>query len=124
MDTIFHKIVRKEIPSYIIYEDDDFLAFLDIQPNAFGHTLLVPKQYAKWVWDVEKFSAYFITAKKIAKHFQEVTGNEFVKLKVVGTDVPYAHVHIIPFDEHYSSEPKKLLEEDAKRAVKKFGMKG
>ena len=121
MSTVFHKIVAGEIPCYKIYEDENFLAFLDINPVCEGHTLLIPKSSAKWVWDVEKYSEYFETARKIIRHFQKVSGNELVTMKVIGTDVPYAHIHIMPFDPNYGSRPA-LTSEKAKEIVDKFSM--
>jgi histidine triad (HIT) family protein len=124
MSTIFHKIVSGEIPCYKIYEDQDFLAFLDINPMCEGHTLLIPKSPAKWVWDVEKYNEYFLAARKIVRHFQKVTDNELVRMKVIGTDVPYAHIHIMPFDtqDHEFGKVRKLTEEKALEIQKKFSL--
>lgn len=121
MNTVFHKIVAGELPCYKIYEDEKFLAFLDINPKCDGHTLLIPKKYAKWVWDVEDFSEYFQTARKIAKHFQKVTGNELVTMKVIGTDVPYAHIHILPFDFQYGKN-QPLNSVKAEEILRKFSL--
>lgn len=119
-DTVFHKIVRGEIPCYKIYEDSDFLAFLDIYPKVEGHTLLIPKKYAKYVWDVENYCDYFEIAKKIANHFRNITKSDLVFMNVVGTDIPYAHIHILPSNTlQYSG---KLFEEDAKRILLRFSM--
>lgn len=115
--TIFSKIINKEIPAHIIYEDNKFLAFLDVNPLVFGHTLLIPKKPTKWVWDVEDFEEYFSTARKIIKHYQNVTGNELVTMKVVGTDVPHAHIHIMPYDEKYSGDTHQLTDEEAEKAL-------
>ncbi len=104
MSTVFHKIVSGEIPCYKIYEDEDFLAFLDINPVCDGHTLLIPKEYSKWVWDVPKYNEYFAVARKIANHFRKVTSNDFVSMKVIGIDVPYAHIHILPYDPQYKNK--------------------
>ena len=121
MVSIFTKIIKGEIPCYKIYEDDNYLAFLDIMPNCEGHTLLVPKKPAKWVWDVENYDEYFETARKIVRHFQKVTGDELVLMKIVGTDVPYAHIHIMPAD--YARKPEHRLEQaEAEKVLKKFSM--
>jgi len=122
MSTVFHKIVSGEIPCYKIYEDDDFLAFLDINPKCDGHTLLIPKTPAKWVWDVEKYTEYFEVARKIVRHYQKVTGNDLVVMKVVGVDVPYAHIHILPYDENYGRGRSTLTPEKAHQIMKKFSM--
>ena len=120
-ETIFHKIVRGEIPCYKIYEDDNYLAFLDIMPKCEGHTLLIPKKAAKWVWDVENYEEYLETTRKIVRHFQKVTGDELVLMKIVGTDVPYAHIHIMPAD--YDRKPEHKLEKnEAERILQKFSM--
>lgn len=118
---VFSKIVRGEIPCYKIYEDTNFLAFLDINPLCEGHTLLIPKKYARWVWDIEKYSLFFETAKKIAKHFQKVTKNDLVMLKVIGTDIPYAHLHILPYDDN-SSNKRKPSEKKLKEIQNKFSL--
>ncbi|MCS7317682.1 MAG: HIT domain-containing protein [Candidatus Dojkabacteria bacterium] len=119
-DTVFHKIVRREIPCYVIYEDTNFLAFLDIFPLAEGHTLLIPKKYYRYVWDVENYCEYLETARKIVRHFQKITKNELVFMKIIGTDIPYAHIHIIPGNtQKYEA---RLTEEDARRIVEKYKM--
>jgi histidine triad (HIT) family protein len=95
-DDIFSKIIRGEIPCQKIYEDDKFLAFLDIHPVAEGHTLVVPKTYAPYVWDVENIGEYFETCQKLVKHFKKISGQEVIYGIIHGEGVPYAHVHIIP----------------------------
>lgn len=95
-DCIFCQIIRGEIPSYTIYEDKDYLAFLDIFPYAFGHTLVIPKKHYRWVWDVPHIGSYFEVVKKIAQHYQSVTGNDFILEAVFGDAVPHAHVHLLP----------------------------
>ncbi|MBI2109997.1 HIT family protein [Candidatus Woesearchaeota archaeon] len=93
---IFCKIVNKTIPADIITEDKDFIAFLDINPVKEGHTLVVSKKHYKWVWDVEKFCDYGEFCKKIAKALQKSMNTEWVTMGVEGTDVPHAHIHIVP----------------------------
>lgn len=95
-DCLFCKIVNGDLPSHKIYEDDEFLAFLDIFPPVEGYTLVIPKKHYRWVWDVENIGAYFEVCKKIAKHFQKVTGNDLVFSMIIGEEVPHAHVRIFP----------------------------
>lgn len=98
-DSLFTKIIRGEIPSYKIYEDDKTFAFLDIHPKQPGHTLIVPKTQVKFVWDLsdEDYSAVMQTAKIVANRIQEVLQPPYVGEVIVGTDVPHAHVHVYPF---------------------------
>lgn len=100
-DSIFTKIVAGEIPCHKIYEDDNVLAFLDIEPRTEGHTLVVPKVHpAEFVWDLSAptYHALMEACQKIAVNLRTKTGRKYVNMSIVGTDVPYAHVHLIPFD--------------------------
>jgi histidine triad (HIT) family protein len=96
--TIFKKIIDGEIPSTKVYEDEKVIAFLDIQPVAPGHTLIIPKKEYEWVQDLpdELLSYLFVTAKKIMKAIKEGLGCDYVQISVVGKDIPHAHVHLIP----------------------------
>lgn len=100
-DTIFTKIIKGEIPSHKIYEDELTLAFLDIHPLTEGHTLVIPKKQVEFVWDLEDedYIAVMQTAKEVAHHLRETLGVSYISERVVGTDVPHAHVQLIPFDE-------------------------
>jgi len=93
---VFCKIVSGEIPCWKVYEDESFLAFLDINPFVEGHTLVIPKKHYRWVWEVPKMEKYFEVVRKIAGHFQKVMGDEFVASLIWGTDVPHAHIHLLP----------------------------
>ncbi len=95
-ECIFCKIVRKEIPAEVVYENDRFLAFLDIRPVAPGHTLLIPKEHYRWVWDVPEIGFYFETAQCVAKAIQQAFGVEEVHSKIAGEEVPHAHVWLYP----------------------------
>lgn len=97
-DTIFGKIIRKEIPATIIYEDEICLAFLDIHPVAKGHTLLIPKAHYVWMQEVpdELLSSLFLTAKMLMKAIQIATSSDFVQVVVEGKEVPHFHIHLIP----------------------------
>jgi histidine triad (HIT) family protein len=98
-ETIFTKIIKGEIPSHKIYEDDKTYAFLDIHPIQPGHTLVIPKRQVEFVWDLEDedYQAVMATAKKVAKRLKEVIQTPYVGEQIVGVDVPHAHVHVIPF---------------------------
>lgn len=95
---IFCKIVKGEIPSNKIYEDDEFLAFLDIHPKAPGHTLLIPKAHYTWFTDVpnDLSDKLFRNAHKISQELKEKYKADYVRLGIVGTDVPHTHIHLIP----------------------------
>ncbi|HEX7633425.1 MAG TPA: HIT domain-containing protein [Candidatus Saccharimonadales bacterium] len=98
-DSIFTKIIKGEIPSHKIYEDDKTLAFLDIHPKQPGHVLVIPKSEVEFVWDLpaEDYQALMATVQKVAKHMREVLDIPYVGEQIEGTDVPHAHVHLIPF---------------------------
>lgn len=98
-DTIFTKIIKGEIPSYKIYEDEKTFVFLDIHPLAPGHVLVVPKKQAEFIWDLETedYHALMETVQKVGKRLREVMDAPFVGVEVVGVDVPHAHVHVVPF---------------------------
>ena len=95
-DCIFCKIVSGVIPCEKIWEDEDFLAFLDIQPLTEGHTLLIPKKHFRWVWEVENYSEYWEKAREVANFLKEKYQASWVEIKVVGIDVSHAHIHLIP----------------------------
>lgn len=98
--SIFTKIIHGEIPCHKVYEDDATLAFLDIYAVVEGHTLVIPKKQIEFLWDLsdEDYAAVRDTAKKVALRLRDVLGKKYVGEKVVGTDVPHAHIHIIPFN--------------------------
>ena len=122
MDCIFCKIVKGEIPCYKIYEDKDYLAFLDISPFVEGHTLVIPKKHYRWVWDVPEIGRYFEVVGKIVAHFQKVFGDEFVASIVWGMLVPHAHIQILPSPRSLSLnwQRGKLDEQKAKELVGKL----
>ena len=98
-DSIFTKIVKGEIPSHKIYEDEHTLAFLDIHPTVAGHTLVIPKKQVEFLWDLddETYRAVMATAKKVALHLRKKLGVPYVGEKVIGIDVPHVHVQLVPF---------------------------
>ena len=105
-ECVFCQIVAGKIPCFKIYEDEDFLAFLDINPWVEGHTLVIPKKHYRWVWDVPEESKakageptverYFSVANKIANHYRKVLKIEFVMSWIYGWEVPHAHIHLFP----------------------------
>lgn len=99
--SIFTRIIRGEVPCHKIYEDEHTLAFLDIDPVQPGHTLVVPKKEVNYVWDLdeETYLAVMRTCQKVARRQKQVLKRAYVGEMIVGTDVPHAHVHIVPFDE-------------------------
>lgn len=110
-DTIFDRILNGSIPCHKVYEDAKTLAFLDINPVQPGHTLVIPKTPAEFVWDLqpEDYSALMETVQKVAQRIKLVLPASHVGIKVIGVDVPYAHVHLIPFSEvgQYNGAPEK-----------------
>ena len=96
---IFCKIINKEIPANIVYEDKDFLAFLDIHPHTPGHVQVIPKQHVRWVWDLPNVGAYFEVARKIALAQRKVFNTDWILSKIVGDEVPHAHIWVFPNSE-------------------------
>jgi len=99
-ESIFTKIIKGEIPAHKVYEDERVLAFLDIYPVQPGHTLVIPKKQVEFVWDLEDedYQAVMSVAKNIARHMRNVLGVRYVGEKIIGVDVPHAHVQLIPFN--------------------------
>ncbi len=101
MSSIFTKIVQGEIPCYKIAEDENFLAFLDVNPNAKGHTLCIPKQEIDKIFDLEDdlFLGLMQFSKKIAIALEKTIPCKRIGMSVIGLEVPHAHVHLIPLNE-------------------------
>lgn len=97
-DTIFSKIVNGDIPAYKIYEDDDFLAFLDIAPLKKGHTLVIPKKPVDYLFDIndQDLSQMILVSKKVAKAIKKAFPCPKVGVAVLGLEVPHAHIHLVP----------------------------
>ncbi|HZJ80316.1 MAG TPA: HIT family protein [Dysgonamonadaceae bacterium] len=98
MATIFTRIVRGEIPSFKIYEDEHFYAFLDINPMTKGHTLVIPKKEVDYLFDIDDtmLSEMMVVSKKIAQAIKKAVQCNRVGMMVVGLEVPHAHIHLIP----------------------------
>lgn len=96
--TIFSKIIAGDIPCYKIAENDDFFAFLDINPVNWGHTLVVPKRETDYIFDMsdEELSAMTLFAKRVAKAIRIALPCRKVGMTVIGLEVPHAHIHLVP----------------------------
>ena len=101
MASIFTKIINGEIPCYKITENEDFIAFLDVNPNAKGHTLCVPKQEIDKIFDLDdnQFLALMNFSKTIAVALEKTISCKRVGMAVIGLEVPHTHVHLIPLNE-------------------------
>ncbi len=101
MSSIFSKIISGKIHSYKIAEDDNFFSFLDINPLTKGHTLVVPKKEVDYLFDLddETIGGLYIFAKKVARAIEKSVECIRVGVLVIGTEVPHAHVHLIPFND-------------------------
>jgi histidine triad (HIT) family protein len=100
MPSIFTRIINGEIPCHKIAEDDRFFAFLDIQPTAIGHTLVVPKQEVDYIFDLDDdtYLALMAFSKKIGQIIEKAIPCKRIGMTVVGLEVPHAHVHLIPLN--------------------------
>ena len=117
MSSVFSKIIAGEIPSYKIYEDDKVFAFLDINPESRGHTLVIPKTEVDKLYDLddETYDHLMRVCKKLSKNMDEKLGARTL-WKVVGTDVPHAHVHLTPLDPNWEyGKTLKLSEAEFKQ---------
>lgn len=98
--TIFSRIINGEIPCYKVAETADFLAFLDIRPQAKGHTIVIPKKEVDYIFEVDDdtLAGLFVFAKKVARAVEKVVPCLRVGVAVIGLEVPHAHVHLIPLN--------------------------
>ncbi len=101
MPSIFTKIINREIPCFLIAENDDYMAFLDINPLAKGHTLCIPKKEVDYIFalDDDTYQGLHLFAKQVALALESVVECKRVGVLVIGTEVPHAHVHLIPFNQ-------------------------
>lgn len=101
MASIFTKIARGDIPAHKVAETEDFLAFLDINPLAKGHTLAIPKQEIDYIFDIgdSQLAGLMVFSKRVAKAIQAVVPCQKIGMSVIGLEVPHAHVHLIPINE-------------------------
>ena len=100
MATIFTRIIKGEIPCYKIAEDDNYFAFLDINPLKAGHTLVVPKQETDYLFDLEddKLAGMIIFSKKVAEAIKSAIPCNRIGVAILGLEVPHAHIHLVPMD--------------------------
>ena len=116
MSTIFTKIIKGEIPCYKITEDDDFFAFLDVNPNAEGHTLCVPKKEVDKITDLDEktYMGLMAFSRKVGMAIEKTIDCKRVGITVIGLEVPHVHVHLIPLNSMQDAtfQNKIALEED------------
>ncbi|PLW97688.1 MAG: HIT family protein [Marinilabiliales bacterium] len=117
MASIFTKIVNGEIPCHKVAEDDNFLAFLDINPLVKGHTLVIPKKETDYIFDIDdrELGEMMVFAKKVAKAIDKTIPCSRVGIAVLGLEVPHAHIHLVPINGIYDidfSKPKLKLDQD------------
>ncbi|MDL2256608.1 HIT family protein [Bacteroidales bacterium OttesenSCG-928-I14] len=118
MSSIFSKIIAGDIPSYKVAENDNYYAFLDINPVAKGHTLVVPKKETDYIFDMdnEDLSGLILFAKEVAKAIEKSIPCQRVGMTVIGLEVPHAHIHLIPInkesDMSFDKERVQLSKED------------
>jgi histidine triad (HIT) family protein len=112
-DCIFCKIIAGKIPAHKVYEDDNFLAFLSVDPVSPGHTLVIPKQHHRWVWDVPAVGEYFEVARIIALAQRKAFETEQILSKIIGEEVEHAHIWVFPSDNVYGN--KKDFEKNAEK---------
>ncbi len=122
MSSIFSKIIAGDIPSYKIAENDKFYAFLDINPLAKGHTLVIPKQEIDYIFDLndDLLAELHVFAKQVAKKIEKVIPCERIGVAVIGLEVPHAHIHLIPMNEVGDmnfANPKLNLDAETMQAI-------
>ena len=96
MPCIFCKIIAGDLPAYKVYEDEKFLAFLDIRPLTKGNSLVITKEHYRWVYDVPEFGDFFEVAKKIALAAKKGLGAEWISFLTLGLEIPHAHIRVMP----------------------------
>ena len=123
MPTIFSKIIDGEIPCHKVAENDEFLAFLDINPNSIGHTLCIPKIEVDDILDLDEstYKNLMLFSRKVAKSIKKVIDCKKVSIAVIGLEVPHVHVHLIPLnsmiDANFSNKVK-LSDSDFRETAK------
>jgi histidine triad (HIT) family protein len=126
MATIFTRIIQGEIPSYKIAEDKDYYSFLDINPLALGHVLVVPKKETDNIFDLEDdlLAGMVVFSKRIAKAISKAVPCKKVGVAVLGLEVPHAHIHLIPINDlgdiNFGKPKLKFTEEEFKAVAKRI----
>jgi histidine triad (HIT) family protein len=129
MSTVFTKIIKGEIPCYKIAENDDYFAFLDINPLRAGHTLVVPKRETDYIFDLEDvyLSGMIVFSKKIAMAIKNVIPCNRIGVAVIGLEVPHAHIHLVPMDKmddiNFKNPKLKFSPEEFKEIAAKISSK-
>jgi histidine triad (HIT) family protein len=128
MDTLFTKIVNGEIPSYKVAENESYYAFLDINPLAVGHTLVIPKRNTDYIFDIddEEYCGLFLFAKKVAKAIKKAYPCEKVGVSVIGLEVRHAHIHLVPlkglYDMDFRNPKLKLSKQEFEEIAKNISL--
>ena len=123
MSSIFSKIVRNELPAFNVYENENHIAFLDINPLKLGHTLVIPKKEIDYIFDInsKEYDELWNFAKIVAKGMRKVIECERISIVVMGLDVPHAHIHLIPFnninDIDFSKPKLKISNEEMQKTA-------
>ncbi len=130
MASVFTKIINREIPGYIVAEDDEYIAFLDISPIAPGHTLVIPKKEVDYIFSLEDnhLSGLMTFAKKVALALEKAVPCKRIGIAVIGLEVPHAHVHLVPlnsvgdinFSKQKLSIPAEVMEKLTQSIKEKF----
>lgn len=128
MASIFTRIINGEIPSYKVAEDENYYAFLDINPLVKGHTLVVPKKEVDYIFDLDDdiLSGMMVFAKRVARRIKETTDCRKVAVVVLGLEVPHAHIHLIPMNDEndvdFHREKLQLSPEEFKEIAAKLSL--
>ncbi len=117
MASIFTKIINKEIPAYIVAEDDNYIAFLDVFPIKQGHTLIVPKKEVDYIFDLDAdtYTGLMLFAQKVATAVKKAVPCKKVGVAVIGLEVPHTHIHLVPMEavsDMNFANPKLQLEKE------------
>ena len=127
--TIFSKIVAGEIPSYKVAEDDNYYAFLDINPVAPGHTLVIPKREVSYIFDLtpDEYAGLWAFARRVAAALEQAVPCKRIGIAVIGLEVPHAHIHLVPLNKegdmdfaHKRQLPPEQMEQIREAIVGKF----
>ncbi len=127
--TVFSKIVAGEIPCYKVAEDENFLAFLDINPLVEGHTLVIPKKEVDYIFDLDSdtYSGLMVFARKVAKAIKSTIDCKRVGVAVLGMEVPHAHIHLVPLrkesDLNFSNPKIELTNDEMNKIANKISSK-
>ena len=128
MSSIFSKIVNNEIPSYKVAEDENYLAFLDAFPLAYGHVLVIPKHETDYIFDLEseEYIGLWKFSQRVAKAMDKVLICERIGVAVIGLEVPHAHIHLVPIngvsDINFERKKKNFSPEKMREIAQKINL--